>query len=166
MNFKKDFVLREKADITMLIAAVASSKHPEMEEFNSPFNTVAPSGRIHKHFVLLFHAHECKALALLVTNLRLWNIYNIITLLLPCYTHASLSLWAIVEELYWCGRDFLSPSTAVSELACEFDWQPYPPSWILPCSQSLMFYLYFSVLRLNVGVGTDVRRVTHWGYAQ
>lgn len=55
----------------MLIATVASSKYPEMEEFNSPFNTVAPSGHIHNHFVLLFHAHECKALALLVTNLRL-----------------------------------------------------------------------------------------------
>lgn len=70
-EFKKGFCLERKADITMLIATVASSKYPEMEEFDSPFNTVAPSGHIHNHFVLLFHAHECKALALLVTNLRL-----------------------------------------------------------------------------------------------
>ncbi len=98
-----------KTDITMLIASVASSKYQEIEEFLSPFNTVAPSRHIQNHFVLLFHAHKCKAQALLVTNLRLWNIYNIITLLLHCYTHTSLPLWATVEGRYWCGLEFFFP---------------------------------------------------------
>lgn len=53
-----------EADITMLIATVASCKYQEMEEFPSPFNTFAPPRHIQSQFSLLFHAHECKAQAL------------------------------------------------------------------------------------------------------
>lgn len=72
MNLKRilSWESERKADITMLIATVPSSKYQEMENFLSPFNTVAPSRHIQNHFVLLFHAHECKARDLVVTNLR------------------------------------------------------------------------------------------------
>lgn len=55
----------------MLIATMASSKYQEMKEFLLHlFNIVPPPRHFQNHLVLLFHAHECKAQALMVANLR------------------------------------------------------------------------------------------------